>query len=54
MTDGTLFWVCLTLLMSAILIIGLIRREREGPGRIGLESVLITILYLGGVWLLLR
>ena len=54
MTDGTLFWVCLTLLMSAILIMGLIRREREGPGRIGLESVLITVLYLGGVWLLLR
>lgn len=53
MTDGTLFWVCLTLLMSAILIMGLIRREREGPGRIGLESVLITVLYLGGVWLLL-
>ncbi|NWO06634.1 MAG: sodium:calcium antiporter [Alteromonadaceae bacterium] len=53
MTDGTLFWVCLTLLMSAILIMGLIRREREGPGRIGLESVLITVLYLGGGWLLL-
>ncbi|MGM0907279.1 MAG: sodium:calcium antiporter [Pseudomonadota bacterium] len=53
MTDGTLFWVCLTLLMSAILIMGLIRREREGPGRIGLESVLVTVLYLGGVWLLL-
>ncbi|MCA1773484.1 MAG: sodium:calcium antiporter [Halomonas sp.] len=53
MTDGTLFWVCLTLLMSAILIMGLIRREREGLGRIGLESVLITVLYVGGVWLLL-
>ena len=53
MTDGTLFWICLTLLMSAILIMGLIRREREGPGRIGLESVLITMLYLGGAWLLL-
>ncbi|WP_417441563.1 sodium:calcium antiporter [Idiomarina sp.] len=53
MTDGTLFWVCLTVLMSAILIMGLIRREREGPGRIGLESVLITMLYLGGAWLLL-
>ncbi|MRJ45685.1 sodium:calcium antiporter [Idiomarina loihiensis] len=53
MTDGTLFWICLTLLMSAILIMGLIRREREGPVRIGLESVLITMLYLGGAWLLL-
>ncbi|MDV6316695.1 sodium:calcium antiporter [Idiomarina sp. HP20-50] len=54
MTDGTLFWVCLTLLMSAILMMGLIRREREGPARIGLESVLITVLYVGGVWLLLN
>ncbi|RUO73650.1 sodium:calcium antiporter [Idiomarina seosinensis] len=53
MTNGTLFWVSLTLLMSAVLMIGLIRREREGPGRIGLESVLITVLYLGGAWLLL-
>ncbi|MGM0482217.1 MAG: sodium:calcium antiporter [Pseudomonadota bacterium] len=53
MTDATLFWVCLTLLMSAVLMMGLIRREREGPGRIGLESVVITVLYVGGVWLLL-
>lgn len=53
MTDGTLFWVCLTLIMSAILMMGLIRRERHGLGRIGLESVLIIVLYLGGVWLLL-
>ncbi|WP_241972394.1 sodium:calcium antiporter [Aliidiomarina soli] len=53
MTDATLFWVCLTLVMSAVLMMGLIRRERSGPGRIGLESVLILLLYLGGVWLLL-
>ncbi|MGX5914771.1 sodium:calcium antiporter [Aliidiomarina sp. Khilg15.8] len=53
MTDGTLFWVCLTLIMSAVLMMGLIRREREGPGGIGLESVLIMLLYLGGAWLLL-
>jgi cation:H+ antiporter len=40
--------------MSAILIMGLIPREREGPARIGLESVLITVLFLGVVWLLIR
>lgn len=53
MTNDTLFWVCLTLVMSAVLMMGLIRRERDGPGRIGLESVLIMMLYLGGAWLLL-
>jgi cation:H+ antiporter len=53
MTDDTRFWVCLTLVMSAVLMMGLIRRERDGPGRIGLESVLIMLLYVGGAWLLL-
>ncbi|MCA1795238.1 MAG: hypothetical protein LC660_15455 [Desulfobacteraceae bacterium] len=53
MTEGVLLWVCLTIIMSAILMMGLIRRERSGPGRIGLESVLIIILYLSGVCLLL-
>lgn len=52
MTDDILFWLCLTLLMSVVLLMGLIRRERQGPGRIGLESLLITLLYMGGVWLM--
>ncbi|GGW79638.1 sodium:calcium antiporter [Alteromonas halophila] len=53
MTDDTLFWVSLTLLMSGILMMGLIRRERTGPGRIGVESLLLMLLYLGGAALLL-
>lgn len=53
MTDDTLFWAGLTLLMSGILMMGLIRRERQGPGHIGVESVLLIILYLGGAWLLI-
>jgi len=53
MTDETLFWVCLTLLMSGVLMMGLIRRERQGPGRIGVESALLIVLYLGGASLLL-
>ncbi|WP_301835292.1 sodium:calcium antiporter [Pseudidiomarina terrestris] len=52
-TDSTLMWVCLTLLMTAILMMGLLRRERKGPAGIGLESVLIIVLYFFGVWLLL-
>lgn len=45
----TEFWVALTLLMSAILMMGLIRRERQGIGHIGAESLALLLLYLGGV-----
>jgi cation:H+ antiporter len=45
-------WVALTLLMSAILIRGLIRRERYGVGRIGAESLSIMVLYGLGVVLM--
>jgi len=45
-------WVALTLLMSAILIMGLIRRERYGVGRIGAESLSIMVLYGLGVVLM--
>lgn len=53
MPPATEFWVPLTLLMSAFLIMGLIRRERQGPGGIGVESMAILILYLLGVAVLL-
>lgn len=48
MTDGTLFWVCLTLLMSAILIMGLIRREREGPAILVWKAYLLRCCTLVG------
>ncbi|WP_347331001.1 sodium:calcium antiporter [Marinimicrobium locisalis] len=47
------FWVALTLLMAGVLMMGLIRRERYGLGRIGVESVVIMALYLLGVSVLL-
>ncbi len=47
------FWVALTLLMSGILMMGLIRREKHGLGGIGVESVAIMALYLLGVGVLL-
>lgn len=50
---GSTFWITLTLLMSSVLIIGLIRRERRGIVRIGVEGVAIALLYLGGVAMLL-
>ena len=53
MPEDSRFWAVLTLLMSGVLMMGLIRRERHGIGQIGTESVVITILYMLGVVLLL-
>lgn len=36
----------------SVLLMGLIYRERHGPGNIGLESVVLLVLYFGGVALL--
>jgi cation:H+ antiporter len=46
------FIVALTILMTGILLLGLLRREKHGIGNIGFESVLVLILYLGGFSLL--
>lgn len=50
------FWAVAALLMTCIVMGGLIVREREGPARIGLESVTLLTLYAGavGVQLLLE
>ena len=37
------------LVMTAILLIGLIVREQKGPGRIGLESSALLLVYAGAV-----
>jgi cation:H+ antiporter len=39
-------WLVLALLMTSILLLGLLRRERYGIGRIGLESFLILTIYV--------
>jgi len=44
-----LFWIAVGLLMTAILLIGLIVREQKGPGRIGLESSALLLVYAGAV-----
>jgi cation:H+ antiporter len=46
------FVVALTILMTGVLLLGLLRREKHGIGNIGFESVLMLILYLGGFSLL--
>lgn len=55
MTADVILWLSLTLVMSSILMMGLIRRQEQeqGPGSIGWESVTIMVLYFLGVLLLL-
>lgn len=42
------FTIALTMLMTSVLILGLLVREKHGIARIGWESVLIVLLYLLG------
>ncbi|SFU53793.1 sodium:calcium antiporter [Halomonas korlensis] len=51
--DSVSLWVALSLLMTAILMVGMLHRERQGPGHIGFESVGIIGCYLAGVVALL-
>ena len=43
------FMMALTLLLTAILIMGLVRREKSGIGNIGFESFFILVLYIGAI-----
>lgn len=52
-TDSVVFWISLTVVMAGVLMMGLIRRETWGPGRIGVESLVLLVLYGLGVALLL-
>ena len=52
LTQSQSFIIALTILMTGILILGLLRREKHGISNIGFESFLILILYLGGFSLL--
>lgn len=53
MSSTTLAWTVLTLLMSAFLMMGLIRREERGFARIGFESLAVLLLYAVGLAVLL-
>jgi cation:H+ antiporter len=43
------FWLANAMLMTGVLLMGLVYRERYGPGNIGMESVILLVLYLGGL-----
>lgn len=45
---GETAWVLLAMAMTALLLMGLIRREKQGVGGIGFEGAGILILYFGG------
>jgi len=43
--SADLLWLAAGMLMSAILLLGLILRQRSGPAGIGFESVALIIVY---------
>ncbi|HEX2019130.1 MAG TPA: sodium:calcium antiporter, partial [Aurantimonas sp.] len=48
-SDQDYFWIASALLMTGVLIGGLILRQRQGPARIGIESLLLLLIYGGAV-----
>ena len=46
------FLAGLALVLNALLLLGLLRRQRHGPGNIGFESVMILVVYAAGFLLL--
>jgi len=52
MTSVEQFWLANSMLMIGVLLMGLIYRQRHGPGNIGLESVVLLVLYFGGLAIL--
>lgn len=51
-SESQIFTIALTILMTGILLLGLLQREKYGIANIGFESFLILILYFTGVGLL--
>ena len=48
-TQADLFWLAVAMLMTAVLLLGLIFREKHGPARIGRESMALLVIYLGAI-----
>jgi cation:H+ antiporter len=51
-SNEPLFIISLTILLTSVLLLGLIRRERRGMGNIGFESVAVLVIYFFGVGIL--
>lgn len=52
LTSHQAFWGLVTILMTAVLLLGFVRRETYGIAKIGFESFLILLLYAGAAALL--
>lgn len=46
---GDLYWLVTGQMMTAVLLAGLILRQRHGPAQIGVESLLLFVIYAGAV-----
>lgn len=44
-TANEIFWLAATLLMTGVLLMGLLHRERHGIANIGMESFLVIVIY---------
>ena len=51
-SDRQVYLISLTILMTGILLLGLLRREKRGIANIGFESFLVVVLYVGSFALL--
>lgn len=51
--DATQFLIVLVILMNLVLLLGLIYRQRKGPGNIGFESISLLVLYPAGIAVLM-
>ena len=52
--EQNIFVIALTIMMTGVLLLGLLRREKLGFARIGFESTLILVLYASSVALVLQ
>jgi cation:H+ antiporter len=50
--DAVLFTAAVALLLNAILMIGLLRREQRGPANVGMETIGMLVVYVGSALLL--
>ncbi len=46
---GEVFMISLSIVMTAVLVLGMLSRQKDGVGRIGFESALILALYIASV-----
>lgn len=51
-SNRQIFIIALTILLTGILLLGLLRREKSGIANIGFESFLVILIYGGGIGLL--